>query len=188
MPPNSSQAGAGQNMEAMVHDLVKSSLTQFAAIPKETPDQSRAQSDTVDLETPPVEDISSEGEIFYSDQELQSGTPVFNELLMGKEELDDYDSFTSPVADKTPLYKFAEHTPQGSQAQSKTKTATAQVQPVTGTLVKTLAPQHAQDKASAQAQPQVPAQAQMRSPAPAQPHRLAPAYFSQPQAAPPRGG
>ena len=42
---------------------------------------------------------------------------------MVQEELDDYDSFTSPVANKTPLWKFAEQTPSGSRAQSKTKTA-----------------------------------------------------------------
>ena len=95
--------GLALNVEAMVQDLVKSSMTQFGVIPKETPDQSQAQSDTVDPETPQVEYISSEGEIFYSDQEDQSGTPVHNELLMAQEELDDYDSFTLPVANKTPL-------------------------------------------------------------------------------------
>ena len=82
------------------------------------------------------------------------------------------------MANKTPLWKFAEQTPLGSQAQSKTKTATAQAQPVTSTPVKPAAPQ---DKASAQAQPQAPAQAQ------AQPHRPALAYFPQPHTAPPQG-
>ena len=105
--PTSSQAGASQNVKAMVQDLVRSSLTQFGVIPKEAPDQFQAQSDTVDPETAQVEDISSEGEVFDSDQEDQSGT---NELLMAQEELDDYDSFTSPVANKTPLWKFAEQT------------------------------------------------------------------------------
>ena len=105
----------------MVQDLVKSSLTQFGVIPKETPNQSQAQSDTVDLETPQVEHISCEGEIFDSDQEDHSGTLDLNELLMVQEELDDYDSFTSPVANETPLWKFAEQTLSGSQAQSKTK-------------------------------------------------------------------
>ena len=134
-PPTNSQAGASQYVEAMVQNLVRSSLTQFGVIPKETPNQSQAQSDTIDPETPQVEDISSGGEIFYSDQEDQSGT-VVNEFLMAQEELDGYDSFTSPVANKMPLWKFAEQTPSGSQAQSKTKTATTQAQPVTSTLVR----------------------------------------------------
>ena len=63
----------------MVQGLVKSSLTQFGVIPQETPDQSQVQSDTIDPEPPQVEDISSEGEIFDSDQEDHSGTPVLNE-------------------------------------------------------------------------------------------------------------
>ena len=97
------QDGASQNVEAMVRDLVKSSLTQLGVIPQETPDQSRAQSDTVDPESPQIEDISSEGEIFDSDQEDHSGTPVLNELLMAQEELESYDSFPSPVVTKAPL-------------------------------------------------------------------------------------
>ena len=145
----------------------------------ETPDQSQAQSDTVDPEPPQIEDISSEGEILDSDQEDHSGTPVLNELLMAREELEDYDSFLSAVVTKIPLWKFAEQTPSGSQAQTKTKTATAQAHPMTSTPVKPAAP-HV--KAPAQAQAQAPAEAQMLPLAPAQPHRPAPAYFPQPQA------
>ena len=99
---------------------------------------------------------------------------------MVQEELDDYDSFPSPVVTKTPLCKFAETTPLGSQAQTKTKTATAQAQPVTSTAA-------SQVKAPAQAQLQASAQAPMLPPAQAQPPRQAPAYFPQPQAAPPGG-
>ena len=84
---------------------------------------------------------------------------------MAQEELEDYDSFPSPVVTKTPLWKFVEQTPKGSHAQ--TQTATAQAQPVTSTPVEPAAPQI---KAPSQAQPQAPAQAQMRPPAPAQPH------------------
>ena len=175
-PPTVTQDGAGQNVKAIIQDQVlKSSLTQLGVILQEiTPDQSRAQSDTLVPEPPQIEDISSEGEIFYSDQEDHSGTPVLNELLMAQEELEDYDSFPSPVVTKSPLWKFADQTPSGSQAQTKTKTATAQAQHVTSTLVKPAAPQV---KAPAQAQPQSPAQAQIWPPARAQPHRLAPAYF-----------
>ena len=74
---------------------------------------------------------------------------------MGREELEDYnDSLSSPVVKKTPLWKFAEQTPLGSQAQTKTKTATTQAQPTTSTLIKPTAPQV---KVPAQAQPQTPA-------------------------------
>ena len=51
-PPASSQDGASQNVEAMVQDLVKTSLIQLGVIPQETPDQSQPQSDTVDPEPP----------------------------------------------------------------------------------------------------------------------------------------
>ena len=56
-------------MEALVQDLVKSSLTQLGVIPQETPGQSQAQSDIVEPEPPQVEDIASEGEVPNSDQE-----------------------------------------------------------------------------------------------------------------------
>ena len=72
---------------------------------------------------------------------------------------------------KTPLWKFAEQTPSGCQAETKTNAATTQAQPATGTPAKPAAPQV---KAPAQAKPQTPAQAQMRPPAPAQPPRPAP--------------
>ena len=81
---------------------------------------------------------------------------------MVQEELEDYDSFPSPVVTKSPLWKFADQTPSGSQAQTKTKTATAQAQHVTSTLVKPAAPQV---KTPAQAQPQAPAQVQIWPPA-----------------------
>ena len=109
----------------------------------------------MDPETPQIEDISSEGEISNSDQEApHSGTPVLKVLLMVQEEVLDFDSFPLPVVTKTPLWKFAEQAPSGSHAQTITRTATAQAQPVTSTPVS------------------------------AQHHRQAPAYFSQPQAAP----
>ena len=76
--------------------------------------QSQAQSDTGDPEPPHVGDISSEGEFFYSDQEDNSGTPVLDELLMGREELEDCDSLSSPVVNKAKLWKFAEQTPSSS--------------------------------------------------------------------------
>ena len=106
---------------------------------------------------------------------------------MAQEELEDYDSFPSPVVTKTPLWNFAEQTDSGSQAQTKTKatTATAQAQLVTSTPVKPPAPQ-VKAPAQTQAQPQAPAHAQMRPPSPAQLHRPGPAYFPQPQGAPPR--
>ena len=140
-PPTPSQDGASQNMETMVQGLVKSSPTQLGVIPQKTPDQSQAQSHTGDLDSPQLEDITSEG---------------IEELLMGREELEDYDSLSSPVINETPLWKFAEQTPMGSQAQIKTKAATTQAQPATSTSAKPAAPQI---KAPAQAKPQAPAQA-----------------------------
>ena len=106
----------------MVQGLFKSSLTQFGVIQQETADQARSY--TVDPEPTQVEDISSEGEICDSNQEDHSGTPVVEELLMRREELEDYDSLSSPVVTMTPLWTFAEQIPSGSQAQTKTKTAT----------------------------------------------------------------
>ena len=120
--------------------------------------------------TPQIEDISSEDEIFDSDQEDHSGTPVLEGLLMGREELENYDSLSPPV-NKTPFWKFAEQTTSGSQ--TKTKASTTRAQPPTSTPAKPAAPQV---KAQAQAKPQAPAQAQMQPPAPAQPVQPAPAY------------
>ena len=141
-PPAGSQDGDSQNVEAMVQDLVKSSLTQLGVIPQETLDQSQAQSDTVDPGPPQIEDISFEGEISKSDLEDHSGTFVLNKLLMAQEELEDYDYFQSPVVTKTPLWKFPQQTLSGSQAQTKTKTktVTAQAHPMTSTPVKPPAP------------------------------------------------
>ena len=184
-PPTPSQDGAIQTIETVVQGLVKSSLTQLCVIPQGSPDQSQAQSDTRDPEAPQIEDISSEDELPDSDQEDHSGTPVLEELLMKQEKLEDYNSLnSSPVINKTPLWKFTQQIPSGSQAQTKTNTATTQAQPMTSTHAKPVAPR---SKALAQAKPQAPAPAQIWSPAPAQPVRQAPADFPQPQAAPPLG-
>ena len=119
----------------MVQDIVKSSLTQLRVIPQDTPTQSQAQSSTENPEPSQIEDISSEGEISNSDQEdPHSGTSVLNQLLMAVKEHSD--TFPSPVVTKTPLWKFAEQTPSGSQTQLKSKTATTQAQPMTCTPVK----------------------------------------------------
>ena len=116
-PPTPSQDGASQTTK-----------TQLGVIPQESPVPSQAHSDTREVEPPQIEDISSEGELpdSDSDQEDHSGTPVLHELLMGREELEDYDSFnSSPVVYKTPLWKFTEQTPSGAQAQTRTSTATS---------------------------------------------------------------
>ena len=77
----------------MVQDTVKSSLTKIGVIPQDTPTQPQAQSSTVDLESPQIEDIS-EGEISNSDQEgPDPGTPELNQLLISAEEKLAYDSF-----------------------------------------------------------------------------------------------
>ena len=128
------------------------------------------------MEPPQLEDISSEGELpdsdSDSDQEDHSGAPGLEELLMRQE---DYASLnSSPVINKTPLWKFTEQTPTGSQAQTRTKTATSQAKPVTSTPAKPTVPQ---SKAPAQATSQAPAQALVGPPAPAQPVRQAPASF-----------
>ena len=99
-------------------------------------------------EPPQIEDISSEGEISYSDQDHpHSGTLELDELLMAWEEQEDCDSFPSPVVTKAPLWKFLEQTPSGSQAQ----TTTAQAQPVTCSQVK---PAGSQIQSPARAQPE----------------------------------
>ena len=87
------------------------------------------------------------------------------------------------MINKTPLWRFTEQTASGSQAQTRTNTATSQAQPVTSTLAKPAVPQ---TKALAQAKPQSPVQAPVRPLAPAQPVRQASACFPQPQATPPR--
>ena len=172
VPPTPNQDGDIQNTK-----------TQLGVISQESTDQSQTQSDTREVEPPQLEDISSEGQLPDSDQEDHSGTPVFEELLMGRDELEDCDSLNSlPATNKTPLWRFIEQTPLGSQAQTRTHTATSQAQPATSTPAK---PAISQTKALAQAKPQAPAQASVRPPAPAQPARQAPARFPQPQAAPP---
>ena len=124
-----------------------------------------------DLEPPQIEDISSEGEISYSDQADHHPGTVLNQLLMATEAQADYECFPSPVVTRPPLWKFAEQTPSGSQTQR-----------VTSTPVKLAGPQR---QAPARAQPQAPAQ--MQPLAEAQPPRPAPVYFPQPQAAKPGG-
>ena len=82
-PPVSSQDGAGQEVKAMVQDIVKSSLTQLGVIPQDAPTQSRAQSSNEAPEPPQVQFVSSEGEISNSDKEdPHSGTPVLSQLLI----------------------------------------------------------------------------------------------------------
>ena len=159
-PPTPSQEGASQTTK-----------TQLGVIPQESPYQSQSQSDTRVVEPPQLEDISSEGELSDSDfdQEDDSGTPVLKELLMGRDELEVYDFLnSSPVTNKTPLCRFTEQTPSGSQAQTRTRTATSQAQPATSTQAKPAIPQ---TKVLA------PAQAPVRPRAPAQPIRQAPACF-----------
>ena len=82
-PPTPSQDGASQTTK-----------TQLGIIPQESPDLTQEHSDTREVEPPQIEDISSEGELPDSDpdQEDHSGTPVLDELLMGQEELEYYDS------------------------------------------------------------------------------------------------
>ena len=168
-PPTPSQDGASQTTKI-----------RHGVIPQESPDQSQALSNTREAEPPQIEDISSEDELpdSASDQEHHSGTPVLDELLMGPEELEDYHSInSSPVINKTPLWKFTEQTPSGSQAQTRTSTATSQAQPKTSTPAKPAVPQ---TKALAKAKPQAPAPAPVWPPAPAQPVKQAPARFPQP--------
>ena len=125
-----------QEVKAMVQDTVKSSLTQLGVTPQDTPTQT--QSSNKDPEPPHIEDISSEGEISHSDQEdLHSGTPVLNQLLMAADEQADNDSLPSPVVTRAPLWKFAEQTPSGSQTMHKP--ATTRAEPVTQELVVTAA-------------------------------------------------
>ena len=73
-PPASPQDRTGQAMKPVVQDMVKSSLTQFGVIPKETLPQPHAQSITVNPESPQTVDLL-EGEISNSEQErTDSGT------------------------------------------------------------------------------------------------------------------
>ena len=135
------------------------------------------------MEPPQLEDISSE-EKLTDFQEDHSGTPVLKELLMRQEEIEDYHSLkSSPVINKTPLWRFTEQTPSGSQAQTRTNTATFQAQPMTSTPAKPAVPQ---TKALAQAKPQAPAQATVGPPTPAQPVTQAPACFPPTSGSPPR--
>ena len=103
---------------------------------------------------------------------------------MGRDELEHYDYLnSSPVINKTLLWKLTEQTPSGSQAQTRTNTATSQAKPAPSTRDKPAVPQ---TKALTQAKAQAPAQAPLWPPALAKPVRQALACFPQPQAAPPR--
>ena len=54
----------------------------------------------------------SEVEISHSDRDDQHfGTHEQENLLMAQEEIEDNDSFTSPVVTRAPLWKFAEQIP-----------------------------------------------------------------------------
>ena len=121
----------GQDTKAMVQDMIRSSLTQFGVIPKETPPQTQAQSITVDLESPQIVELS-EGEISDSEQEdPDSRTPELDQLMLTAKEQLDYDSFAlaSSSVTRALLWKFAEETPSGSQ----TRPVTIQAQTVTST-------------------------------------------------------
>ena len=109
-PPASPQDRTGQAMKAVVQDMVKSSLTQFGVIPKETLPQPQAQSITVNPESPQTVDLL-EGEISNSEQEgTDSGTTELDQLILTAH------SFTSasPSVTRAPLWKFAEEIPSGS--------------------------------------------------------------------------
>ena len=127
-PPTPSQDGANQDKRTVVQGSVRTSLAQLGVILQESPEQSQAQSESREVEPPQLDDIFSEGELPDSDSDKgdHSGTPVLEEVLMRLEEIEDYDSFnSSPVINKVSLWKFTEQTPMGSQAQTRTKTATS---------------------------------------------------------------
>ena len=86
-PPQASpQDGTGQEMKAMVQDMIRSSLTQFWVIPQQTPTQPPIQSITVDPESPQIVDLS-EGEISDSEQEgPDSWIPELDQLVLTAEE------------------------------------------------------------------------------------------------------
>ena len=64
-PPASPQDGTGQDIKAVMQDVIRSFLTEFGVIPKANTPQS--QSPTVDKETPEAID-RSEGELSNSEQ------------------------------------------------------------------------------------------------------------------------
>ena len=65
-PPASPQDGAGQDVKAVMQDMIRS-LTEYGVIPKASPTQS--QYIAVDKETPQVVDISK-GELSDCEQEV----------------------------------------------------------------------------------------------------------------------
>ena len=80
-------------MMAMVLDMIRSSLTQFGVIPKETLPQTQAQSITMDPESPQIVEPSV-GVISDSEQEgPDSGTPELDQLMLTVEEQLESDSF-----------------------------------------------------------------------------------------------
>ena len=108
----------------MMHDMIRSFLTECGVIPKASP--TKSQSIAVDKETPQVVELS-EGELSDSEQEgPESGTPELHQLMITAEEQMDYDSFTlaSPSVIRAPLWKFTEETPSGSQTQPQDQTLT----------------------------------------------------------------
>ena len=124
--PASPQDRTGQDMKAMMQDMIRSSLTEFGVIPKDNPTQSQAQSITVDPESPQIVDLS-EGEISDSEQEgPDSGIPELAHLMLTVGEQLDYDSFAlaSPSVTRAPIWKFAEETPSGSQTWPQAQTIT----------------------------------------------------------------
>ena len=75
------QDGTGQEMKAMVQDMIRSSLTQFWVIPQQTPTQPPIQSITMDPESPQIVEISD------SEQEgPDSWIPELDQLVLTEEE------------------------------------------------------------------------------------------------------
>ena len=67
-------------MKAMMHDMLRSFLTEYGAIPKASP--TKSQSIAVDKETLQVVEFS-EGELSDSEQEgPEAGTPELDQLML----------------------------------------------------------------------------------------------------------
>ena len=128
-PPASPQDGAGQDLKAMMQDMIRSSLTEHGVIPKASPTQS--QSIAVDKETPQVIGISK-GELSDSEQEV----PVQGLLNWTKMDYDSFAGLASPSVTRAPLWMFDEETPSGSQTRPQAQTITVQAQPITSTPAK----------------------------------------------------
>ena len=75
-PPASPQYGTGQDMKAMMQDMIRSSLTDYGVIPQASPTQS--QSIIVYTKLPQAVELS-EGELSDSEQEgRDSGTNAYS--------------------------------------------------------------------------------------------------------------